>query len=71
MARSKKKNTLKYNLLFLVVCGGLFLFLWSAPPETTAPLPRDRAHARFMPMEKKQAERHCQECHAKDKRPLP
>lgn len=62
-----KKNTLIYNIVFLLVCGGLFLFLWSAPPETTAHLPHDTDHERFMAMGKKQAEKFCLDCHAPDK----
>lgn len=70
MAANKK--TIVYNILFLLVCGGLFLFLWNAPPETTAPLPHDEDHDRFMNMGKKEAEKYCVECHALEKdAPLP
>lgn len=61
-----KKKTYIYNILFLLICGGLFLFLWSAPPETTAHLPDDEDHERFMSMGKKEAEKFCTECHAPD-----
>ncbi len=68
----KTKKTFVYNLLFLAVCAGLFLFLWNAPPETTAHLPNNDDHAQFMTMKKKEAERHCNKCHAKDAMaPLP
>ena len=48
-----KKKTLIYNIIFVLVCGGLFLFLWNAPPETTAHLPHDEIHEKFMPMGKR------------------
>jgi len=60
----KRKNLLIYNLIFLVVCGGLFLFLWNAPEETTKHLPNDADHAKFMTMDKKEAEKFCEECHS-------
>ena len=53
--RTNKKNLL-YNLLFLVVCGAIFLFLWSAPKESTPHLPNDDNHLEFMHMDKKEAE---------------
>lgn len=59
-----KKKTIVYNILFVLICGGLFLFLWNAPPETTAHLPHDEDHERFMDMGKKEAEKFCGECHA-------
>ncbi len=62
----KSKKTIVYNILFLAICAGLFLFLWNAPPETTAHLPNDEDHERFMPMKKKEAEKYCGECHAED-----
>lgn len=62
-----KKKNLIYNILFIVVCGSLFLFLWNAPPDTTAHLPNDENHKRFMPMGKKEAEKFCTDCHAPDK----
>lgn len=60
---TKKKNTLIYNLLFIFVCGGLFLFLWNAPEETTVRLPHDETHLGFHKMAKKEAEKFCGECH--------
>lgn len=66
------KKTLIYNLLFIFVCGGLFLFLWNAPPETTKRLPHDETHISFHQMAKKEAEKYCAECHNPDgKAPLP
>jgi hypothetical protein len=61
---TKRKNILIYNLLFVVVCGGLFLFLWKAPEETTKYLPNDEDHVKFMKMDKKEAEKFCDECHS-------
>ncbi len=58
------KNTIwMYNGLFVIICASIFLFLWSAPEETTAMLPTDENHARFMSMDKKEAEKICEECH--------
>lgn len=63
----RRKNTLIYNLLFVVFCGTLFFFLWYAPKETTARLPHDEIHARFHKMAgKKEAEKFCGECHNPD-----
>ena len=67
-----KKKTIIYNILFLLICGGLFLFLWNAPPETTAHLPHDQDHERSMTMGKKAAEKFCNDCHGPDQiAPLP
>ncbi|MBU0481416.1 MAG: hypothetical protein KKG47_09960 [Proteobacteria bacterium] len=72
MSDSKKKNTIIYNLVFLAICGGLFLFLWNAPPETTHRLPHDSDHERFHAMGKKDAEKFCTECHNPEGvKPLP
>ncbi|MDH3347429.1 MAG: hypothetical protein OEM02_04915 [Desulfobulbaceae bacterium] len=59
----KNKKTI-YNVIFLTACAGIFFFLWSAPPETTAHLPHDENHERFMQMNKKEAEKFCTECHS-------
>lgn len=69
----KKKKTALINILFIVLCGGILLFLYNAPEETTAFLPKDEAHGRFHAIEKKkEAEKFCSECHDKDKvAPLP
>ena len=37
--KGKRKNLLLYNLIFLLICAGVFLFLWNAPEETTKHLP--------------------------------
>ena len=59
---SDRKSSL-YTVLFLVICGSIFLFLWNAPPETTVRLPLDATHSKYYPMEKKTAEKECQSCH--------
>lgn len=61
-----------YNALFLIICAAIFLFLWNAPPETTAKMPYDGIHSRFYPMAKKDAEKQCETCHNPDgEAPLP
>ncbi len=68
----KKRNTLLYNILFLVMAAGILLFLMAAPPETTVRLPHDEAHAKLFSMPKKEAEKHCEKCHRKGgESPLP
>jgi hypothetical protein len=70
--RTKLKKTLLYNLVFLGVCAAIFLFLWNAPEETTTHLPDNENHARFMKMDKKEAEKFCEDCHSPDgEAPLP
>ena len=70
--RTTTKNIFIYNLLFVIVCGGLFLFLWKAPEETTKYLPSDEDHIKFMKMDKKEAEKFCDECHSPEgASPLP
>lgn len=67
-----KNKTLIYNIIFLLFCGGLFLFLWNAPQETTSSLPHDDEHERFFAMGKKEAEKYCESCHNPDgPAPLP
>ena len=61
-----------YNLIFLGVGAAIVLFLLNAPEETTSRLPNDEKHARFMKMDKKAAEKFCEECHSPDgEAPLP
>ncbi|MCL2457823.1 MAG: hypothetical protein FWF31_03070 [Desulfobulbus sp.] len=70
MTNNQKK--LLANGLF--IAGGIAILglLLDAPSETTRPLPHDQNHERFMTMDKKEAERFCEECHAPDKQmPLP
>ncbi len=58
-----KKKTIIYNMLFVFCGAGILLFLWRAPAETTKRLPQDAIHLKFHPMEKKAAEKFCEECH--------
>lgn len=58
-----KKNTLLYNILFLLLCGGLFMFLWNAPDETTTRVPYDDVHQKFYSMKKSAADKQCSSCH--------
>lgn len=68
----KGKKTLLYNLIFLGICGGLFVFLWMAPEESTKKLPLDDDHAGFHQLKKKEAEKFCEECHFPEGvKPLP
>lgn len=61
----KKKNTLLLNSLFILICGGLLVFLLRAPEETTSFLPKDEDHKRFFEIKsKKEAEKYCTECHS-------
>ena len=70
--KTKRKNIIIYNLIFIGVCGGLFLFLFTAPEETTKHLPNDDNHAKFMKMDKKEAEKFCEDCHSPEgEAPLP
>jgi cytochrome c553 len=64
---TRQKHIL-YNVLFLLVCAGILLFLLLAPPETTKPLPNDQDHQMFLTMKKKEAERRCESCHGPDGR---
>ena len=65
MLSSQKQLLL--NLLFVAVGAAIVYFLWSAPPETTSHVPQDDKHQPFMRMEKKEAERFCESCHAPGK----
>lgn len=62
-ATASNKKSLIHSALFFLACGGLFLFLWNAPPETTVKLPHDATHSKYYPMDKKEAEKECQDCH--------
>ncbi len=68
----KKLKIILFNILFIAVCAGIFLFLWNAPPETTRKIPHDEDHLRFVEMKKKAAEKFCGDCHGeKGVYPLP
>ncbi|MFU8818834.1 MAG: hypothetical protein ACNA74_03815 [Desulfurivibrio sp.] len=69
--KSKKGKIWLFNIIFVAVCLGIFLFLWNAPPESTPRLPQDENHQRFFTMERKEAEKFCESCHQPDgMRPL-
>lgn len=63
MPDQKKKNTLLYNIIFVIICGALLVFLLRAPEESTARMPYDDNHADFYGMGKKEAEKFCESCH--------
>jgi len=66
MQSQKKPNLLLVNILFLVICAAILIFLFNAPKETTSPLPHDDIHSRFYDIEgKKAAEKFCLDCHAR------
>jgi|GEM_PF-2814023 len=66
-------KTIVLNILFLLVCAAILLFLLKAPDETTSRLPMDDTHRQFQSgMSKKEAEKQCGECHGPQGRiPLP
>ncbi len=61
------------NSIFALICGGILVFLLSAPEETTSALPKDEDHIKFQTKQgKKEAEKYCGECHDDGKDvPLP
>ncbi len=59
----RKKNSILLNVAFLLTCAAILLFLFKAPQETTAKLPKDVTHSRFQDMAKKEAEKFCTDCH--------
>ena len=63
MDAPKKKRGWWLHFLFLAGGAGILLFLWNAPPESTKKLPHNPDHERFFAMEKKAAEKFCEECH--------
>lgn len=69
MVENEKKSKLLYiNIAFVCVAVGILLFLFNAPEETTARLPHDDNHERFFQINsKKEAEKHCEECHSPNK----
>ncbi len=68
----KKPKSILINIAFLIVSAGILTFLLNAPEETTAKLPLDEDHSRFVDMKKKEAEVFCKDCHiAEGVSPLP
>ncbi len=63
MSDTPPKNTLLYNILFIIGGAAVLLFLLRAPEESTARLPYDDNHQRFYSMGKKEAEKFCESCH--------
>ncbi|MDD3814329.1 MAG: hypothetical protein PHZ02_06740 [Desulfocapsaceae bacterium] len=60
----KKTNSVLLNIAFVLSCGAILFFLFNAPGESTAKLPKDPDHIRFQNMPKKEAEKFCTECHS-------
>lgn len=68
----KKRKIVLLNIIFVAVILAILLFLWNAPEETTPRLPPDENHQPFFPMDRQEAETHCESCHQPGGiRPLP
>lgn len=64
MNKPTPKKILLVNIAFVLSGAAILIFLWNAPDETTAHLPKDDIHAPFHAIEsKKEAEKSCGECH--------
>lgn len=66
LSTPKKSKTILINIAFLIVSAGILTFLLNAPEETTAKLPHDDDHNRFVTMKKKEAEVFCKDCHSEE-----
>ena len=57
----------KRDIILILVGVAIVTFLWMAPEETTAPVPRDEIHERFYELAAKEgrraAEGFCADCH--------
>jgi hypothetical protein len=73
MKQKKSRKLLIINAAFILLCGGILIFLLNAPDETTAFLPHDDIHGKFHEIKsKKAAGKFCVECHDLGKEaPLP
>ncbi len=73
MKRKINGKLLLGNIVFVVLCASILIFLLNAPKETTTPLPHDDTHNRFHAIKgKKDAEKFCLDCHDAGKEaPLP
>lgn len=73
MDKNSKKKLWFMNSVFVLICGGILVFLLRAPEETTSALPKDEDHINLHTIQgKKEAEKYCGECHDVDKiAPLP
>lgn len=68
----KQRKTWLWNLLFLLLGSAVLGLLWLAPPIATPYMPRDEHHAPYFDIPKKEAEKHCFECHGPEmSNPLP
>ena len=61
--KKKSKKIIFYNVIFILVCGGIFLFLWNAPPETTPKFLHGPDHDKLYKIKKREAEKLCLDCH--------
>lgn len=68
-----KPKTIVLNIVFILTCAAILLFLLKAPDESTSRLPLDDIHQQFQAgMGKKEAEQHCGRCHGPEgDSPLP
>jgi hypothetical protein len=65
MENRKRKGRALANIIFIVLCLAILIFLLNAPKETTVKLPNDEQHSRFHALKnKKEAEKFCGECHS-------
>jgi hypothetical protein len=63
-APQPKKKALVFNVIFVVLCTAILVFLLQAPDESTPFLPQNDTHAPFFLIKsKKQAEKTCLDCH--------
>jgi len=71
--KKRKSKTWLLNVAFVLLCGGILVFLLNAPEETTSFLPKDADHIKLHSIKgKKEAEKYCVECHDTGKvYPLP
>jgi cytochrome c553 len=61
---NNKKKIWILNIIFLIACAAILIFLFKAPKETTSTLPHDDIHAEFFLIKsKKEAEKNCLSCH--------
>ena len=69
---SKSRKSWLFNVIFVLLSGGILLFLLNAPPETTPFVPHDDIHSKYFGMAKKEAEKECAPCHGPEgEKPMP
>ena len=61
---NKRIKPLFLNIAFVLSGAAILFFLFNAPKETTAKMPKNPDHSRFQEMEKKEAEKFCTKCHS-------